>query len=230
MEIKILYEDENILIINKPSGIAVHDDGRNKEKTICDWFAQKYPESIDVGEPLGEISRPGIVHRLDKDTSGVMFLVKTQKAHQFLKSQFINHEIKKTYVAVVYGWTKNDSGKVNEPIGRSPTDFRRRLSGRGARGEMRDALTEYKVIKRFELEGQKYTLLEIMPKTGRTHQIRVHMKFLNTPVVCDKLYAPKNLCPQIFGRLMLHAKSIEFTNLENKVMKVESVLPEVFEI
>lgn len=228
MKIKVLYEDKNILAIDKPSGISVHQAPNDKNYSICDWVMENYPEMKGVGEPMGEIDRPGIVHRLDKETSGVLLLAKNQEMHEWLKAQFKNHEIKKVYNAIVAGWIKKDGDIINEPIGRSPSDFRRRLSGRGARGEMRDAITEYKVVNRFELDGQKYTLVELMPKTGRTHQIRVHMKFLNTPVVCDSLYAPKNLCPQIFGRLMLHAKSIEFKNLKGEAMKVESPLPKEF--
>ena len=228
MQINILFEDKNILAIDKPSGVSVHQAPNDKNYSICDWVMENYPEMKGVGEPMGEIDRPGIVHRLDKETSGVMLLAKNQEAHEWLKEQFKNHEIKKVYNAIVTGWIKKDGDIINEPIGRSPSDFRRRLSGRGARGEMRDAITEYKVINRFELDGQKYSLVDLMPKTGRTHQIRVHMKFLNTPVVCDSLYAPKNLCPQIFGRLMLHAKSIEFKDLNGKAMKVESPLPKEF--
>ena len=225
MEIKILYEDKDILAIDKPSGISVHPDGKNNDETISDWAVKNYPELENVGEPLGEVKRPGIVHRLDKETSGVLLLAKNQQAHQFLKSQFQNHEIKKVYYAIVSGWLKNDTGIVDEPIGRSPVDFRRRLSGRGARGEMRDAVTEYRVLKRFEVEENKYSFLEVMPKTGRTHQIRVHMKFLNTPVVCDKLYAPKNVCPKELDRLALHAKYIEFKDMKGELIKVESPNP-----
>ena len=228
MEIKILYEDQNILAIDKPSGISVHPDGKSSDETISDWAVKNYPEMENVGELMGEVKRPGIVHRLDKETSGVLLLAKNQQAHQFLKSQFQNHEIKKVYYAIVSGWLKNDTGIVDEPIGRSPVDFRRRLSGRGARGEMRDAVTEYRVLKRFEVEENKYSFLEVMPKTGRTHQIRVHMKFLNTPVVCDKLYAPKNICPEGLGRLALHAKSIEFKSLGGEIIKVEAPDPAGF--
>lgn len=229
MEIKILYEDENILAIDKPSGISVHPDGKSEEETISDWAVKNYPEMENVGEMMGEVKRPGIVHRLDRETSGVLLLAKNQTAHQFLKSQFQNHEIKKVYHCLVTGWLKNDSGVIDEPIGRSPSDFRRRLSGRGARGEMRDAVTEYKVIKRFEdKDGSKFSYLEVMPKTGRTHQIRVHLKFLNTPVVCDRLYAPKNICPEGLGRLALHAKSIEFKSLGGEVIKVEASVPGEF--
>ena len=239
MKIKILYEDSNILAIEKPSGILVHPDQKSKEKTILDIFFKKYPK-IEI------------VHRLDKETSGVMLLAKNKKAHEFLKNQFKNREVKKIYVAIVSGFVKNDHGIVNKPIGRSPRDFRRHLSGHGARGEMREAITEYKVLKRFEAKAsvpenfsgssrsrvqggshtdknfqapQHFSYLEIRPKTGRTHQIRVHMKYLNHPVICDSLYNPNGYCPKSISRLALHAKSIEFKNLKGKILKVESPLP-----
>lgn len=246
MKIKILYEDSNILVIDKPSGISVHPDGRSKEKTVADWFVKKYPKTKNVGEPMfvdaeettREIKRPGIVHRLDKETSGVLILAKNQKIYKFLKNQFQNREVKKIYNAVVNGWVKNDHGLINKPIGKSPRDFRRRLAGRGAKGELKDAITEYKVLKRFTSpqpspykgEGVKFTYLEIKPKTGRTHQIRVHMKFLNHPVACDSLYNPNGPCPKGFKRLALHAKSIEFKNLKGKIVKVESILPKEFKM
>jgi 23S rRNA pseudouridine1911/1915/1917 synthase len=241
---EILYEDKDILAIDKPSGILVHPDQRNKEETIFDFFIKKYPKLE-------------IVHRLDKETSGVLLLAKNEKAHEFLKSQFQDRTVKKTYVAIVSGWPKNDHGVINKPIGRSPLDFRRRLAGRGARGELREAVTEYKVLKRFKALAQQnpsegrclrvlverslsarrparvppkesvapFTYLEIKPKTGRTHQIRVHLKFLNYPVACDPLYNPKGACPKGLKRLALHAKSIEFKNLKGKTIKVESPVP-----
>ena len=243
MKIKVLYEDKDILVIDKPSGISVHPDGRGKEKTITDWVLKNYPKMKNVGESIffegKEIIRPGVVHRLDRDTSGVLVLAKNNKAHEFLKNQFSapalrlkaksgladgQERIKKVYVAIVNGWVKNDHGIINKPIGRSPSDFRKKLAGRGARGELREAVTEYKVIKRFKTTVP-FTYLEIKPKTGRTHQIRVHMKYLNHPVVCDSLYAPNNPCPKGLDRLGLHASSIEFKNLKGKIIKVESPLP-----
>ncbi len=228
-KIKILHEDANILAIDKPSGISVHQDGRSREKTITDWVLKNYPKMKNVGEPLGEIKRPGVVHRLDKETSGVLLLAKNQKAHEFLKKQFQAREIKKIYVAIVDGWVKNDRGVINNPIGRSPTDFRRRLAGRGARGELREAVTEYKVLKRFLDKKNKFTYIEVKPKTGRTHQIRVHMKYLNHPVACDSLYNPGKPCPKGIKRLALHAKSIEFEDMKGRMIKVESSLPKEFE-
>lgn len=228
MKIKVLYEDKDILAIEKPSGISVHGDGKNKEKTLVEWILKKYPKMKNVGEPMGEINRPGVVHRLDKETSGVLLLAKNKKAYEFLKNQFKNREIKKTYNAIVSGWVKDDRGIINKPIGRSPSDFRRHLAGRGARGELREAVTEYRVLKRFKISQNKFTYLEIRPKTGRTHQIRVHMKFLNHPVACDSLYDPRGLCPKSLKRLALHAKSIEFKDLKEKIVKVESPLPKDF--
>lgn len=235
MKIKILYEDSNILAIDKPSGISVHGDGKTKEKTIADWVLENYPKMKNVGENevyenrkiKTEIKKPGIVHRLDRDTSGVLLLAKNKKAYEFLKSQFKNREIKKTYVAIVSGWVKDDRGVINKPIGRSPADFRRYLSGRGVRGEIREAVTQYKVLKRFEAPS-KFTYLEVYPKTGRTHQIRVHMKYLNHPVVCDELYNPDAPHPKDIKRMALHAKSIEFKDLKGKMIKVESPIPKEF--
>ncbi|OGI74598.1 hypothetical protein A2737_01560 [Candidatus Nomurabacteria bacterium RIFCSPHIGHO2_01_FULL_41_71] len=236
MRIKILYEDANILAIDKPSGILVNKIEKEKEKSVFDYFLKKYPKLE-------------LAHRLDKETSGVMILAKNQKAHEFLKKQFKDRQIKKIYNAIVSGYVKNDHGIINKSIGRSPRDFRRRLAGRGARGEMREAITEYKVLKRFKascvqnfsrftLKGSDtdknfehtapFTFLEVRPKTGRTHQIRVHMKYLNHPVVCDSLYNPNGLCPKNISRLALHAKSIEFRNLSGKIIKVESPLPKEF--
>ncbi|MEI7765530.1 MAG: RluA family pseudouridine synthase [bacterium] len=259
MKIKVLYEDKDILVIDKPSGISVHPDGRSKEKTITDWILKNYPKIKGVGEPMNfdgnEIDRPGIVHRLDKDTSGVLVIAKNKKSYDFLKKQFTDREIKKIYIAIVNGWLKNDKGIIDKPIGRSPSDFRRRLAGRGARGELRDAVTEYKVLKRVQVsaydffsrltlprvpggtltdkknhkqEVSKFSILEVYPKTGRTHQIRVHMKYLSFPIVCDSLYNPKGLCPEGLNRMGLHAKSIEFKNQKGKLIKIESPLPKEF--
>ena len=261
MKIKILYEDKDILAIDKPSGISVHADGRNKEKTIADWVIKNYPKMKNVGENeiyenakiKTEIKKPGIVHRLDRDTSGVLLLAKNKKAYEFLKSQFQNREIKKTYVAIVSGWLKDERGVIKKPIGRSPTDFRRYSATRGARGEMREAITQYKVLKRFEAScaqnfsscalprvhggtlGDKnfartapFTYLEVRPKTGRTHQIRVHLKSINHPIVCDSLYNPKGSCPKDLKRLALHAKSIEFKNLKGDTIKIDSAIPKEF--
>ncbi|MEK9168078.1 MAG: RluA family pseudouridine synthase [Patescibacteria group bacterium] len=241
--IPILYEDKYVLVINKPAGIAVHRDGRSDEYTIADWVVARYPETKNVGEParyLGkEVARPGIVHRLDKDTSGVLAIAKTQEAFDFLKKQFQGRTTKKCYRAFVYGTVEGQSGVIEKPIGRSMRDFRQWSAERGARGTMREAVTKYKVLKRgifikhsvFDKneKDERFSYLELSPKTGRTHQIRVHLKSINHPIVCDKLYAPKRPCALGFERLALHAFSIEFSLPDNSYVSVEAPLPNDFE-
>ena len=226
---EILFENKNILAINKPSGLVVHSDGKTKEPSVCDWLLEKYPEMKDVGEPWvnqqGEtISRPGIIHRLDRETSGVLIIAKNQKSYLWLKSQFQSREIQKTYNAFVYDCIKEEGGVIDRPIGRSNKDFRMYSAQRGARGEMREAVTEFKVIKR--CSGVSY--VEVYPKTGRTHQIRVHFKAISHPVVCDSLYAPKRDTMLGFERLALHARKIELEDLGGKVLSVEAPLPDDF--
>lgn len=228
--IKILYEDKNLLAINKPAGLVVHSDGRTKEPTVVDWLLKKYPTIKKVGDPSTSaedsgqvILRPGIVHRLDKDTSGVLIIAKNQKAFDFLKNQFAERDVKKEYVALIDGHLKKEWGIIDLPIGKSKTDFRKKSTHIGKlSGKIREAKTEYKLLERFG----KYDLVQIMPKTGRTHQIRVHMRALNHPVVCDKLYGFKSsICPEGVERQFLHAKSVELKLLDGKVLKVEAELP-----
>jgi 23S rRNA pseudouridine1911/1915/1917 synthase len=229
MEPTILLENEHIVAVNKPAGLMVHADGRSSERTLADWFASRYPESAHVGESMERndgtlIPRPGIIHRLDQDTSGVILLAKDQETLEYFKERFQNREMRKVYNAFVYGNVKNDRGVINRPIGKSRRDPRRQSAQRGARGELRDAITQYRVLAR----GNGATYLELRPKTGRTHQIRVHMKALNHPVIADSLYAPRE--PKLLGfeRLALHAASISFVDPEGKEITIEAPLPEDF--
>lgn len=223
--IEILYEDNDVLVINKPAGMAVHQDAEGRLKnTVADWVTSNYSNTEKVGEPLGNdenILRPGIVHRLDKDTSGALLLAKNQTAYKYLKRQFQDKEIKKVYLALIYGGLKNNSGIIDRPIGRNKFDFRAKMTGGSAQGETRNAVTYYKVINKFK----GYSLLEVRPMTGRTHQIRVHMKSMSHPIVCDPIYAPGKEC--IFGlkRQALHAQSMEFKVPEGQTIKVEAPLP-----
>lgn len=223
----ILYEDSDIMAINKPAGLVVHSDGRTKEVSVSDWLVSKHPETKDVGEPLGEIERPGVVHRIDRETSGVLLLAKTNKGHAYLKGQFQNREVEKIYHAFVYGVMKKEEVLVDTPIGRSRGDFRRWSIDKGARGEMREALTKFKVLSRYE--SKDTTLVEASPKTGRTHQIRVHLASIHHPVICDKLYASKKECLLGFKRLALHAREITFKNTEGERVIVEAPYPEDFQ-
>jgi 23S rRNA pseudouridine1911/1915/1917 synthase len=260
MEIKILYEDEYILALDKPSGLLVHADGRTKEETLVDWLSENYPSLGEVGEEQRLqnseiIKRPGIVHRLDKDTSGVIVVAKTTEAYEFLKEQFQNRKVSKIYNAVVWGNFSPEKmeGIINKPIGRSGSDFRKWSAEHGAKGELREAVTEYKVLAQRSFsevgpaqssknnplnppyikgETKGFSYLEVKPKTGRTHQIRVHFKSISHPVVCDKLYSNKECSPEKclgFDRLALHALSISLELPNGTHIKIESALPFEFE-
>jgi len=221
MELSIIYEDADILAINKPAGVMTHPDGHSTEETVSDWFAATYPASAEVGETQKlasgtEIMRPGIVHRLDKDTSGVLLLAKTSEAHAFLKEAFQKRKVHKTYLAIVYGTLKEKTGTIDFAIGRSRKDFRLRSAQPKAKGMMREAVTNYEVIS----DIGTHSLLKAMPLTGRTHQIRVHLKAIHHPIVCDPLYAPNHPCEFGLGRVALHAYQIEFPMLngEEKIL------------
>ena len=210
MEIPILYEDDEVVAINKPSGLMTHPDGRSSEDTASDWFARTYPQSAAVGETQKlqngtEILRPGIVHRLDRETSGVLVFAKTQQAHEMLKEAFQNHVAQKTYLAFIYGVPKERKGIINFPIGRSNKDFRLRSAQPKAKGVLRDAVTRWQIVS----DIGTHSLITAMPETGRTHQIRVHMKAIHHPIVCDALYAPKQKADLGFKRLGLHAWKLE---------------------
>jgi len=248
MKIAVLYEDDNYLVINKPAGLVVHSDGRTKEKTLVDWIIKKYPEIEKVGEPTelsnGEIiDRPGIVHRLDRDTSGAMVIAKTPRAFSLLKKQFRDREIKKTYHTVVDGILKEEDGIIDRPIGRSPRDFRKYISGRGAKGELREAITRWSVLARGTISGlekgqkeHEVTLVEAIPKTGRTHQIRVHFKSIHHPIIGDDLYGPKTngdspdklAKSSPISRVALHSYSINFVGLDGKKISAIAPYPEDF--
>ncbi len=231
IDIPILYEDKNLLVLDKPAGISVHGDGRKEEETIASWLIEKYLALSDVGEPIlglnGEkILKPGIVHRLDKDTSGVLLIAKNQTTYLSLKEQFQNHTIKKTYRLLVSGEFKQEEGTeatIDLPIGRSKKDPRVRVARLKSPGKLREAVTDYKILKKFK----NVTYIEAYPKTGRTHQIRVHFKAISHPIVCDALYAPNLPCLPGLSRQALHAHSIEFF-YQDKLFKIESPLPADF--
>lgn len=236
--IEILFEDDNVLVINKPAGLMVHPDSKNSEgATLCDWLIERYGEEFkEVGEPMTHADgtvmyRPGIVHRLDRETSGVLLVAKNQSTFTFLKKQFQNHEILKKYLAFVYGSVKTDRGVINRPIARSRSDFRRWSAQQGSRGEAREAVTHYRVLGRKDTPIP-LSLVEFEPKTGRTHQIRVHSKSMHHPLVADALYAPENLIKSHalgFDRLALHACSITFMMIDGSEKMIEAPFPADFE-
>jgi len=230
MDIPIIYEDDNMLAVNKPAGLVVHSDGRTKESTLADWFLEKYPDAKDVGEPIvlpdgAEIKRPGIVHRLDRDTSGVIVMAKNQKSFEFLKKQFQERHVQKTYRAILSGILKEKSGVIDIPIGKSKKDFRRWLADENARGTLREAITEFKVLGM----GDNATYVEVYPKTGRTHQIRVHFKAVGHPVLCDSLYGTKKDCFLEMDRQALHAWQITLKDMNNVTLTIEAPLPKDFQ-
>ncbi len=241
------------MVIDKPAGIAVHADARTTKKdvTVADLVLEYDKKLLKVGEPMtieykGEqikINRPGIVHRLDRETSGALLIAKNQKTFLMLKEQFQNHTIKKVYKAFVYGHVSDPKaslltgkrGIINAPIGRSPLDIRMWTAGRGAREPVKEAITEYIVLNRFtdskEIklnQNNKFSYVEVYPKTGRTHQIRVHMRYINHPVVSDPLYRGSNEMALGMKRLALHAYSITFRTPNGEIKTVESELPSDF--
>ncbi len=242
MSIQILFENKHLLIINKPAGLVVHGDGKTDEPTVVDWILEHYPEIEGVGENMFvkgkdgkdiELNRPGIVHRIDRDTSGCLVVAKTQESFLHLKQQFKDRLISKTYHALVYGKPKNESGSIDAPIGRSNKDFRMKQAGEHARGKLREAQTTYETLQVFEdrhkknKQGlfEKYALLACSPKTGRTHQIRVHLKFINHPIVADSLYRGKRKECLGLTRTALHAYSITFHDLSGNNIAVSCDLP-----
>ncbi len=239
----VIFEDPDFLVISKPAGLVVHSDGKTNEENLCEVLVLEYPDIKGVGEPGKSptgavIDRPGIVHRLDRDTSGVMIVARNQKAYEYFKDEFKGKNIQKTYNVIVWGLVKTDKGVIDRPIGRSKSDFRKWSAERFQRGELRDAVTEYKVLARMDNPEhdpkihnikQAFTLLEVYPKTGRTHQIRVHFKAINHPVVGDTLYAPNHPAALGFDRLALHAKKIVFKGLNSELYQFETSLPADFE-
>jgi 23S rRNA pseudouridine1911/1915/1917 synthase len=228
--ISILYEDQNLLAVNKPSGLVVHPDGRTEERSLTDWIREKYKASENVGEPLeigtGEIiKRFGIVHRIDRETSGIVLIAKNQETYDFLKKQFLDREIEKFYHLIVSGEVRYDEGIINLAIGRNKSDFRKRATGKAVRGEEKEAVTHYKTLARKE----KISFLEANPRTGRTHQLRVHFADIGHPILEDRLYSVPRKAPVKIGRLALHAYSIEFELPDKKLIKIIAPYPADFQ-
>ena len=214
----VLYEDEYIIAVNKPKGMVVHPANGNYTGTLVNALLYRCKNSLSgIG---GEI-RPGIVHRLDKDTSGVIIVAKCDKAHLNLSEQIKNHEVKKTYIALVRGTVQNDEATIDMPIARSKKDRKKMDIDKNGK----KAITHFKVLKRFD----GYTLLKVNIETGRTHQIRVHLMRVGYPIVGDTVYSNGKNPFNVTGQ-MLHAKIIEFKHpITGENMKIEAPLPKYFE-
>jgi len=210
LNIPILFENDSFLVINKPSGIQVHPSDAEKKKTVANWLIAQYPAMQNVGD---DSLRPGIVHRLDKDTSGVMAIAKTQEAFENLKALFSDRAIQKKYLAIVHGTPESSEGEIDLPIARSRS-FRKQTivhDGTQHKGRTREALTRHATISTFSNKNQHYSLLNVFPKTGRMHQIRIHLSTIGHPIVGDTLYSRKDFPnPPEIQRFLLHAHTLSF--------------------
>jgi 23S rRNA pseudouridine1911/1915/1917 synthase len=224
-EPKIIYENDNFMAIEKPAGLMVHPArvaaskvrSGPAEPTLVDWLLAHRPEVAQVGDDPA--TRPGIVHRLDKETSGIMLIPKTQDYFEYLKSLFQKHAIKKTYYAVVRGILKKKEGTIDAPIGIVNGTLRRSTRSKKM---AKEAVTKYKVVQ----ESMEDSLLEVYPLTGRTHQIRVHLASIGHPIVGDRLYGSHRKADLAAPRrLMLHAASIEFPERDGHMIRLSTELP-----
>lgn len=228
MKFPILYENTHAVVIDKPAGIMVHPDERLDEYTIATWMKETYGV---VG--VGEEGREGVVHRLDRNTTGVLILAKDNIAYTAFKKQFKDHTTRKVYRAIVEGHIKNEMGMISLPLARAKSDFRKRtvvdMYSQDMRGEEREAITRYKVLEKVTApNGKHYSYVECYPVTGRTHQIRAHFRGIRHPIIGDDLYGSlkgKDEAP----RSMLHALSLTITVPEDvegkKERKFESAIP-----
>ncbi len=222
MKLPILYEDADLVVVNKPAGVLTHPaQEKKREKTIADWLIATYPKARKACEEEG---RPGIVHRLDKETSGVLILAKTAKGYKALKAQFLDRSVEKIYNSLVWGIVADDRGVVDRALGKSEGSPMQRTVTHARLGTARSALSYFRTYERFP--KQNVSFVEWYPKTGRTHQIRVHARSMGHPLVCDGLYGPSFPCPA-FGltRHALHARSITFTLPSGKKKSVSAPLP-----
>jgi len=226
VKFEVVYEDKDLAVINKPAGLVVHPSDTHKKGTLVNGLLAKWPKIKSVGEdPL----RPGIVHRLDKETSGLMVVAKNNETFFWLKEQFKERKVTKKYIALIFGKLTKEEGEINAPIGRVGMKQVTLKRGRGQKKvtKTREAVTKYKVLEEFG----DCSLVEALPKTGRMHQIRVHFAHIGHPVVGDKKYAPGKLLEKIPSkRHFLHAKELVFTALNGKKLEFKADIPEDLDI
>lgn len=216
----IIYEDECLLVVNKPKGMVVHPAPGNNDGTLVNALMAHCKDSLSG---INGVLRPGIVHRIDKDTSGLLMVAKNDEAHHFLAEQIKEHSFTREYMAVVYGNIKTDSGTISAPIGRNPKD-RKKMAVTDKNS--REAVTHYEVVERFG----DFTLMKYRLETGRTHQIRVHSAYIGHAVAGDAVYGPKKVITELSGQC-LHAKKIGFIHPKTKeYMEFDSDLPEYFTV
>jgi len=206
VELPIVYNDSNFLVVNKQAGLLVHEAPGHQETTLVDILLEKYPEIAKIGEdPI----RPGMMHRLDREVSGLMVIAKTQAAFDHLKSQFKQRKVKKEYTALVYGQPAKPEGEIEFAIDRSVKGFK--MAAKPS-NEGKKAITKFEVLEKFK----NFSLLKLMPETGRTHQIRAHLNAYGLPIVGDQVYKPKKLKEKIkLDRIFLEANYLGFYDLNN---------------
>jgi 23S rRNA pseudouridine1911/1915/1917 synthase len=214
--IQTILEENEFIAVNKPAGLLMHEaKAKKKENTLTEWVKKHYPETQKVGDDPH--IRPGIIHRLDKETSGVIIIARTQNFFEYFKKLLQNHEVEKEYIALVHGAIKGPQ-TIDTPIGLKSGTTKR--STRGKRKMIKEARTEIEPVKK----SDSYTLIRAYPKTGRTHQIRVHLASIGHPIVGDKLYGGKRETHGL-ARHFLHAQSIEFSLQSGKRIRIEAELP-----
>ena len=227
IKLEIIFEDKNILVINKPAGLQVHPSEAAQIDTLTNALLSKYPEIAEVHDnSVDSYLRPGIVHRLDKDTSGVMVISKNKKTFEQLKKLFKDRNIEKKYLAVVEGNMENESGIIDKPLARSAGFSKQLIARENTKTKVREAVTNYEVVEQLE----NFALLSVSPKTGRMHQIRVHLASLDHPIVGDLIYGSKtskNNKETLVKRQLLHAKSLAF-ELDGKHCDFEAKMPKDF--
>ena len=215
----ILYEDQDILVVNKPKGMVVHPAPGHYTGTLVNAIMYHCKDNLSG---INGVMRPGIVHRIDMDTTGSLLICKNDRAHQALAEQLKEHSITRKYHAIVHGRLKEDEGTIDKPIGRHPID-RKKMSVHCTNG--REAITHYRVLKRF----QQFTYIECQLETGRTHQIRVHMSSTGHPILGDQVYGPAK-CPYKLQGQTLHAKVLGITHpTTGEYMEFDAPLPDYFQ-
>ncbi len=218
IKLDIVYEDEHLLVVNKPKGMVVHPAVGNYTDTLVNALMYHCKDSLSG---INGVLRPGIVHRIDKNTSGLLIVAKNDNAHNHLAQQIKEHSFTREYITVVYGNIKNDTGTIDAPIGRHPIDRKKMCV---TDKNSRVAVTHYEVLERFN----EFTLLKCKLETGRTHQIRVHMAYIGHPVAGDDVYGPKKVIKSLNGQC-LHAQKIGFIHpVSNEYLEFSSDVPDVF--
>ena len=211
IDLDVLYGDVNIIVVNKPAGIQVHPSHTEQKRTLVNALVARFGEIIAVGDGGGTAAvRPGVVHRLDKDTSGVMVFARNQESFDALKAAFKSRQVSKKYLAITYGVPRDRQGIIQEALAKSSNYKKQIIANKKTKTIVREAVTDYRVIK----EAGGCSLIEALPKTGRMHQIRVHLAYLGHPIMGDKIYGKRQILtqkyPAVTERQMLHASKLEF--------------------